>query len=101
LHFAFFIFQFVFCNLHLHFHNPHDGQLVIFEDFDRRGFGLPAHPFLRKLLDYNGITLVHMNPNSILHLSIFINLCEAYLGIDSHFNLFRYFFHSNPSLAPK
>jgi len=42
---------------------------------------------------YYGITLVHLNPNNILHLSIFINLCVAYLGIEPHFNLFRYFFH--------
>lgn len=73
------------------FPNPHDGELVIFEDFYRRGFGLPAHPFGRKLLMYYGIALVHLNPNSILHLAIFIN--EAYLGIEPHFNIFRYFFH--------
>ena len=75
------------------FLNPHDGELVVFEDFYRRGFGLLAHPFLCKLLLYYGISLVHLNPNSILHLAIFINLCEAYLGLEPHFNLFCYFFH--------
>lgn len=75
------------------FPNPHHGELVVFEDFYRRGFELPAHPFVRKLLMYYGIALVHLNPNNILHLSIFINLCEAYLGIEPHFNLFHYFFH--------
>jgi len=63
-----------------------------------------VHPFLRKLLHYYGIALCHLNPNSILHLAIFINLCEAYLGIDAHFNLFRYFFCLKPfsgSGAPK
>jgi len=39
------------------FPNPPDGELVIFEDFYRRGFGLPAHPFFRKLLDYLGLCL--------------------------------------------
>lgn len=73
--------------------NPCGRELVVFEDFYRRGFGLPAHLFMRKLLAYYGISLVHLNPNSTLHLSIFINLCEAYLGIEPHFNLFRYFFH--------
>ena len=73
--------------------SPNDGELVVFEDFFRRGFGLPAHPFFRKLLAYYGICLIHLNPNSILHLSIFINLCEAYLSIEPHFNLFRYLFH--------
>ena len=75
------------------FRNPRVSKLVIFEDFYRRGFGLPTHPFLRKLLLYYGILLIHLNPNSILHLAIFINLCEAYLGIEPHLNLFRYFFH--------
>jgi hypothetical protein len=75
------------------FPNPRTGELIIFEDFYRRGFELPAYPFVRKLLAYYGIALIHHNPNSILHLSIFINLCEAYLGIEPHFNLFCYFFH--------
>lgn len=75
------------------FPNPHDGELIVFEDFYCRGFRLLAHPSVRKLLVYYGIALVHINPNSILHLSIFINLCEAYLGIEPHFNLFRYLFH--------
>lgn len=56
-------------------------DLVVFVDFFRRGFGIPVHPFLHKLLDYYQICLVHLHPNSILHLSIFINLCEAFLGI--------------------
>ena len=76
-----------------HFPNPRDGELVVIEDFYHRGIGLLAHLFFCKLLSYYGITLVHLNPNSILHLSVFINLCEAYLSIEPHFNLFRYFFH--------
>ena len=75
------------------FRNPRDGELVVFEDFYRMGFRILAHPFLRKLVPYYEISLVHLNPNSILHLAIFINVCEAYLGIELHFNLFRYFFH--------
>ena len=56
------------------FPNPHNRELVVFKDFYHRGVGLPAHPFLRKLLLYYGISLIHLNPNSILHLAIFINL---------------------------
>ena len=37
-----------------------------------------------------------MNPNSILHLSIFVHLCEAFLGIQPHWNLFCYLFHLKP-----
>ena len=45
------------------FPNPRADELVIFEDFYHRGFGLSAHPFLRKLLSYYGISLIHLNPN--------------------------------------
>ena len=38
----------------------------------------------------------HLTPNSILHISIFIHLCEAFLGIEPHFDLFQYFFHLKP-----
>jgi len=68
------------------FPNPRADELVIFEDFYRRGFGLLAHPFLCKLLPYYGISYVYLNPNSILYLAIFINLCEAYLGVDGSYH---------------
>ena len=74
---------------------PNDGELVVFEDFFHRGFGLSAHPSFCKLLVYYGISLIHLNPNSILHLSIFIYLCEAYLAIEAHFNLFWYLIYLN------
>ena len=38
----------------------------------------------------------HLTPNSILHISIFVHLCEAFLGIEPHFHLFQYFFHLKP-----
>ena len=42
------------------------------------------------------IQLHHLTPNSILHISIFIHLCEAFLGIEPHFNLFFNLFHLKP-----
>ena len=38
------------------------------------------------------VSLCNLDPNTILHISIFIHFCEAYLGILPHFNLFRYLF---------
>jgi hypothetical protein len=72
--------------------DPHPGELVVFEDFYLCGFGNPCHPFLRKLLDYYKVSLCNLHSNSILSISIFINFCEAYLGIYPHFNLWRHFF---------
>ena len=38
------------------------------------------------------VSLCNLHPNTILHISIFIHFCEAYLGILPDFNLFRYLF---------
>jgi len=61
-----------------------------------RGLALPTSDFLRGLLSFYGVQIHHMNPNSILHLSIFVHLCEAFLGIQPHWNLFCYLFHLKP-----
>ena len=37
-----------------------------------------------------------LNPNSFVHISIFVHLCEAFLGIEPHFDLFRHLFHLKP-----
>ena len=47
------------------------GEIVLFVPFIQHGFGLPACPFLHEFLLYYDITLNHLKPNSILHLSIF------------------------------
>ncbi|KAK1613930.1 hypothetical protein QYE76_019447 [Lolium multiflorum] len=64
---------------------------------------LPAHELLRSLLFFYGIQLWQLTPNSILHLSIFITVCEAFLGIDPHWGLWRKIFYvkrHNDSNAP-
>jgi hypothetical protein len=48
--------------------------------------------FFRGLLYYYSLELVHLVPNSITVVSMFIHFCEAYLGISPHFLLWRYFF---------
>ena len=62
------------------------------EDYFFHGFGVPIQPFLRGLIVCYGISLCNLNSNSILHVSIFINLYESYLGMLPHFDLFRHFF---------
>lgn len=83
------------------FIDPQPGELVVFEDFFYRGFGLPTYPFICKLLNYYGILHIHRHPNSYLQLSVFINLCEAYLGIEPHFDLFHHLFQLKPSGGAK
>ena len=74
------------------FLTPHGDELVVFEDYFYRGFGVAIHPFLRGLIDYYEISICNLGPISILHVSVFIYFCEAYLGILPHFDLFRHFF---------
>jgi hypothetical protein len=56
-------------------------ESVVYVPFLIRGLALPISPFFRGLLDFYNLNLTHLNPNSILQISIFVHLCEAYLGI--------------------
>ena len=74
------------------FPTPHTDEMVVFKDYFWCGLGFPVHPFLRDLLELWVVSLCNLHPNTILHISIFIHFCEAYLGILPHFNLFRHLF---------
>jgi hypothetical protein len=60
--------------------------------FYERGFGVPSHRSLRSLLWFYGLELHHLTPSRILHIAAFVTLCEAYMGIDPHFDMWRHFF---------
>jgi hypothetical protein len=62
-----------------------------------RGLSLLAHEFLRGILFVYGVQLHHLTPNSFLHIACFITLCEAFLGIDPHWILWKYLFRLRPS----
>ena len=63
-----------------------------FAHFHERGFAMPADQFFRGLLDYYQVELQHLTPNGIQHIVAFIALCEGFLGISPHFNLWQYLF---------
>ena len=44
---------------------PHDGYVVSFVSFHKRGLGVPADRFMRALPHYYGMELHNFNPNSI------------------------------------
>ena len=69
------------------------GEIIAFAPFFERGLGLPFSNFFSELLHYYRIQLHHLTPNSFVHISIFVHLCEAFLGIEPHFELFRFLFH--------
>jgi hypothetical protein len=73
--------------------NPPAGYTVVFLSFLYRGLSLPAHEFLLHLLRTYEIQLWQLTPNSILHVAVFITLCEAFLGIEPHFGLWKKIFY--------
>jgi hypothetical protein len=62
-------------------------ESIVYVPFLIRGLALPISPFFRGLLDFYELNLMHLNPNSILQISIFVHLCEAFLGILPRFGL--------------
>jgi hypothetical protein len=65
------------------------GYVVSFTAFHERGFNVPSHPFLRSLLWYYGLELHHLPPFRVLHIAVFVTMCEAYLGVDPDLDFFR------------
>jgi hypothetical protein len=74
-------------------------EIVTFLHFAE--LALPSCSFFRGLLYYYGLELHHLNPNSICHISIFIYFCEAFLGIEPHWDLFCFLFRIKPQLISK
>lgn len=68
-------------------------ETVAFLSFYKKGFGLPIGSFFRGLLHYYELEATHIKPNSIAQISVFIHLCEGFLGIMPHFNLLRALYH--------
>jgi len=66
--------------------------VVSFLTFHEHGLGYPAHWFLCRLLNEWGLDLQHLNPTGVLHIVGFITVCEAFLGMEPHEDLFWLFF---------
>jgi hypothetical protein len=71
---------------------PPRGYVLSFVSFHERGFGVPASRFMRALLHYYGVELHNFNPNSIAQAAIFAAVCEGFLGIDPHWDLWTHLF---------
>jgi hypothetical protein len=59
------------------FPDPRPGEIIVFENFFKKGFGVPVHPFLEGLLLYYEIEIYNLHPtlsSLFLILSIFVKL---------------------------
>ncbi|KAK1613207.1 hypothetical protein QYE76_036880 [Lolium multiflorum] len=66
---------------------------VSFVDHLIRGMSTPIHDFLHGLLFVYGVQLHQLTPNSILHVAIFITLCECFLGVPPNWALWKRIFY--------
>lgn len=71
---------------------PRDSERVLFVPFILRGMSLPIHRFLHGFLYFYGFQLHHVVPNSILHITCFVMLCERFSGARPHFDVWRRYF---------
>jgi hypothetical protein len=72
--------------------SPPPGYIVSFVSFHERGFGVPASRFMRAILHHYGVELHNLSPNSISQTAIFVAVCEGYLGIAPHWDLWTHLF---------
>ena len=76
------------------------GEIVALTSYLERGLGLPCSFFFSGLLRYYSIQLHHLTPNSFVHISIFVHLCEAFLGIEPILSFFDFYSTANRSHIP-
>ena len=72
--------------------SPPDGFTVLLVPYLQAGLRLPESDFLIEVLNHYGIELVHLVSNSVLVLSVFAHMFEAFLGIDPSLRLFRFYY---------
>jgi hypothetical protein len=76
--------------------SPPPGYVLSFVSFHKRGFRVPASRFMRAILHFYGVELHNLNPNSIAQAAIFMAVCEGFLGIDPHWDLWTHLFSAEP-----
>jgi len=78
---------------------PEPSEWVVFLPHFLRGLGFPLHPFVRGLMFCYGLDFHDLAPNSFLHISAFIVMCEALLRIHPHFGLWLKVFNVKPKVV--
>jgi hypothetical protein len=76
--------------------SPLLGYVLSFVSFHERGFGVPASRFMRAILHFYGVELHNLSPNSIAQAAIFAAVCEGFLGIAPHWDLWTHLFSAEP-----
>ena len=71
---------------------PPSGYVVSLARLHERGFGYPAGRFIRALCHHYKVELHNFAPNAISQAAVFVAVCEGYLGIPAHWDLWMHLF---------
>jgi hypothetical protein len=61
--------------------NMRPGDFIFFAAYALAGLVPPLSSFFLMSLEYYGLQLQHLSPNSIALVAIFVHLCEMYVGV--------------------
>ena len=71
---------------------PPEGYVGSLVRLHEQGFGVPVSRFMRALCEHYGAELHNFGPNSISQAVVFVAICEGYLGIEAHWDLWVHLF---------
>ncbi|CAO2153277.1 unnamed protein product [Urochloa humidicola] len=72
--------------------NPPANYVVSFARLHERGFGIPVGRFIRDLCDHYKVELHNFALNAISQAATFVGVCEGFLGIPVHWDLWVHLF---------
>ena len=76
---------------------PAPGLCGLLSVVPRPGFGTPAGRLIRAILHYYEVELHNLNPNSVMQAAVFATVCEGFLGVPRHWNLWLHLFKAEKS----
>jgi hypothetical protein len=79
---------------------PPKGYVVSLAKFHRHGLGSPPSRFMWALCHHYGVELQHFSPNAITTTAIFAAVCEGYLGMMPHWDLWLHLYRGELFHAP-
>jgi len=79
---------------------PPKGYVVSFAKFRHHGLGAPSSRFMRALCHHYGVELQHFSPNAITVAAVFAAVCEGYLGMMPHWDLWLHLYRGELFNAP-
>ena len=80
--------------------NPPRGYIVSFAKFHHHNLGSPPSHFMRALYCHYDVELQHFSLNAITAMMVFAAVCEGYLGVMPHWDLWLHLYRVELFYAP-